>query len=153
MGIKITLDGESMTIKKLENYAKDVQDEIVKLTVTLAKQAKKAKQEAAPVYKGAPRMKRGKPLPGGNLKKSISYKSSMKGLYGAIAFPRKKRAGNTPNGYHRHLVAYGTKNRTTKKGENRGQMHDDPKFAKAGEEVVPKFEQGLKTIIDKTVKI
>lgn len=94
-----------------------------------SKQGVKTMKRALPKGKGKKR---------GNLKKSVKARRINDKL-GATVTPRR------PKGSHRHLYAYGTKERVNKKGANRGKMPEHSHIFEYAENIIQsKFERRVR---------
>lgn len=108
--IRVDVDGTGATIRAVNMYDMKLKQQILTLVRDTARNVQKDGKGKAPVSKRP--KSRGKP---GDLKRSIRPKY-FDGGFSATVVPRK------PKGSHRHLVEYGTGNRVTKSGANRGKM-------------------------------
>ncbi len=107
--MSITVTGEKETIKKLWIY----NDAFIKNAKRITRKASKNVEDD---YKT--RVPVGKT---GNLRKSVKAKNiyNRGGGPAATVMPRATKAGR---GYHRHMVAYGTKPRSQRRGKSTGIM-------------------------------
>lgn len=124
--IRIELGDLRANISRFDSEQKKILLNIVKEE---SKQGAKTMKRALPKGKGKER---------GNLKKSVKAKQ-IKPKLGATIVPRK------PKGSHRHLYAYGTKERVNRKGANRGKMPENRQvFESVETETQRKFERRVR---------
>jgi len=143
--IDVKVDGVNETVATLQKQHEELGKKIAPIVMSNTKQIVKDYRNYVPVG------------PTGNLKKSVAQKlisktRQQKGIISGTArtvFPRYSRKG-----YHRHLVAYGTSIRKNKKGQNRGQMPSNSKFASVAEKMdkLP-FDKEIAALLEEEIII
>lgn len=106
----IRVEGLQNTLIHINNYSENQKKEIKKVVRQTTNRTRRDMKAVAPVG------------PTGNLKASVRAKYFEGGLASTVV-PRR------PKGSHRHIVAYGTRQRRTRKGANRGIMPANPVMA------------------------
>ena len=136
--VEIKVEGKEETIAKLQKQHEEYGTILSPVVLKYTKQAVKEYRDLAPVGKTK------------NLRNSISQKmitqtrnaSFIKGTARSV-IARKGRKG-----YHRHLVAYGTRMRETSDGRSRGVKPENRKFASAKEKLDSlKFDVEIEAIL------
>ena len=135
--ITIQVDGSETTVRAINMFdmklRKDLIDTVRATTLAIARDGR----ARAPVSKTP--VSRGKV---GDLKRSIRPKYFDGGLSSTVV-PRK------PKGSHRHLVEYGTKERKTTSGANRGKMPAIP-FMKPAEQAHDSvYNSKIRSLVDR----
>lgn len=139
--ITVDIEGVGQTVKAIGLFDMDTRSELINIVRNTAKTIQKDAKRRAPVAKTP--VSRGKK---GDLRRSIRPKYFDKGL-SATVVPRK------PKGSHRHLVEYGTQDRKTKSGANRGKMPKIPFMGPAESSADNVYNQEIRRLIgrDKTI--
>lgn len=143
--IDIRVDGVNETVSTLQKQHEDLGKKIAPIVMSNTKKIVKDYRNYVPVG------------PTGNLKKAVAQKlisktRQQRGIISGTArtiFPRYSKKG-----YHRHLVAYGTSFRENKKGQNRGKMPANSKFASVVEKMdkLP-FDREISALLEKEIII
>ncbi|AOY76916.1 HK97-gp10 family putative phage morphogenesis protein [Clostridium formicaceticum] len=129
---EIQVEGIEKTIKEMSRYSIEKEKEFDAIVKKYAKETtQKAKSNIAPQSKT------------GNLKSSIKAKSFKKLGPSATVFPRGKK------GAHRHLIEYGTKNRSHKSGKSVGNVTARPFMKPAQESVENNYYTEIKRVVEK----
>lgn len=139
----VKIEGEEKTVRELSMFDMKKKKGAMIIVKKYAARVKKRARTLVPVSPSDRKKSHGS---AGDLKSSIQTKYYYEGM-GAMILPAK------PKGSHRHLVEYGTKTRTTKKGANRGKAPAQPfmRPAKAAQETAYNAEMKRLFDEDKTV--
>lgn len=133
MEINVELQNIEQTLKKMALYSAEKEKEIDKLVKKHAKEVVKRAVANVPVKTG-------------NLRDSIKAKYFRRQGPSATVFPRGGK------GAHRHLVEYGTgqrSNKGNKRTGNRGRMTANPFMKRAHESVVGEYLTDMRRVVDK----
>ena len=142
--VNIEVKGKEETIASLQKQNEEYGAKIKPVVMKYTKEAVKEYRSMTP--KG----------PTGNLRKAVAQKmvtrtknaSFINGTARSIISRKGKK------GYHRHLVAYGTKVRKTEKGKNRGRMPANTKFASVKEKLDSlNFDKEIEILLKEEKKI
>ncbi|PED63974.1 HK97 gp10 family phage protein [Priestia megaterium] len=114
--VVIRIEGTEQTIANINMYDMKKKRQMLTVVRTTANAVRKEARSTVPVWPSDRKLSSGHP---GDLKSSIRAKYYFQGL-GAMVLPFK------PKGSHRHLVEYGTRQRRTRSGANRGSMKAEP---------------------------
>lgn len=112
----IKIEGENQTVANINMFDMKRKAEAMAVVRKTALAVGRQARKRVPVSPSNRKKSAGSP---GDLKKSIRSKFFYEGL-GAMVMPAK------PKGSHRHLVEYGTQERRTSKGANRGKAPAQP---------------------------
>lgn len=136
--IDVKVEGIVDTNKNILKQHDKIAEKIRKPVLKFSQQIVNEYREYTPVGHFKPyEDKNGRLHSPGNLKKSIAQKMIKATRNGSFVSgtARSIIARTRKNGYHRHLVAYGTGARYTKKGAYRGRMPANREFASVSEKV------------------
>jgi HK97 gp10 family phage protein len=135
--VVVSVEGERQTVKNIGLFdmkKKQAARSIVKKSAARVKKKARADVSVSPASR---KKSSGSP---GDLKKSIRTKYYYEGL-GAMVMPAK------PKGSHRHLVEYGTKKRTSRRG-NRGKMKANPFMGPAKQSEEGSYNRQMKSLFE-----
>lgn len=135
--ITVEIEGVGQTVRAINMYDMELKNDLIKHVNSTAKIIQSSAKARAPVAKTP--VSRGKK---GDLKRSIRPKYFDGGL-SATVVPRK------PKGSHRHLVEYGTSQRTTSDGANRGKMPKMPFMGPAESSAEAAYNAAIRRMIDR----
>jgi hypothetical protein len=114
--VVVRIEGANETIRNLSAFDMRKKQEAMKIVRKHASGVRRIAKQTVPVSPSGRKKSAGSP---GDLKRSIRAKYYFQGL-GAMVLPAK------PKGSHRHLVEYGTGERRTSTGANRGRNTANP---------------------------
>lgn len=135
--ITVKVEGAGQTVRAINMFDMQLKKEMAETIKSTAKTIQKNAKARAPVAKTP--VSRGKP---GDLKRSIRPKYFDQGL-SATVVPRK------PKGAHRHLVEYGTGQRSTRSGANRGKMPAMPFMGPAESSADAAYNSEIRRLLDR----
>jgi HK97 gp10 family phage protein len=135
--ITVTVEGVGQTVRAIGMFDMKLRQDLINTIKNTAKTIQKTGKANAPVAKTP--VSRGAP---GDLKRSIRPRYFDQGL-SATVVPRK------PKGAHRHLVEYGTGQRSTRSGANRGKMPAMPFMGPAESSADAAYNSEIRRLLDR----
>lgn len=142
--VSVKVEGTAETMTELQKQHEAIGSKIKPIVMKYTKDIVRQYREVTPVG------------PTGNLRKAVAQKliTRTRGAAFISGTARSIIARSGRKGYHRHLVAYGTAARQTKKGANRGTMPENRQYASVMEKVDQLgFDRDILTAISEDVEI
>ena len=142
--VSVKIEGVTATNAKLQKQHEEMGAKIKPVVMKYTKDIVIQYREVTPVG------------PTGNLRKAVGQKliSRTRSAVFISGTARSIIARSGKKGYHRHLVAYGSKVRQNKKGANRGTMPENRKYASVMEKVDSLgFDRDVLAVISEDVEI